>query len=132
MSTNIWNFAHPLRTGHINLVTPAEFFGTVIKTGHMKKTITVLVTRYRYVSKMNKIMSRGKKFHCHDEFNECRIGDKVVIKCKRGISNIKHFYVRQVVLPIGRHNYYATGFSQDEKEAMAYNEKLRREKINIY
>lgn len=41
MSSSIWNLTHPLRTGHIPLKPGAEMFGTVIRHGRMKKTVTV-------------------------------------------------------------------------------------------
>jgi hypothetical protein len=42
MSTSIWNLAHPLRTGHIPLAKSGlELFGTVIRHGRMKKTVSV-------------------------------------------------------------------------------------------
>ena len=75
-------------------------------------------------------MSRGRKFHVHDPDDYCRIGDKVVIKNFGGVSGLKHYYVRNVVLPTGRHNYYSTGFSKDEKEAIVYNENLRVDFFN--
>ena len=41
MSTSIWNLAHPLRTGFVNLKLGTEFYGTVIRHSRMKKTVTV-------------------------------------------------------------------------------------------
>ena len=42
MSSSIWNLTHPLRTGHIPLKAGGgELFGTVIRHGKMKKTVTV-------------------------------------------------------------------------------------------
>ena len=43
MSTSIWNLTHPLRTGYIPLKLGAEFYGTVIRHGRMKKTVTVSI-----------------------------------------------------------------------------------------
>ena len=42
MSYNIWNLAHPQRTGYIRLAgSGKEIFGTVIRAGKMDKTVTV-------------------------------------------------------------------------------------------
>lgn len=42
MSANIFNLAHPLRTGHIKLAASGkELFGTVINAGKNRKTVTV-------------------------------------------------------------------------------------------
>ncbi len=69
-------------------------------------------------------MSRKSKFHCHDEDEYCRSGDKVVIRyIGKKISPIKYYYVRNVVLPIGRHHAYdQKDISEYEKEQMSYNE----------
>ena len=43
MSSSIWNLTHPLRSGHIPLKqSGGELFGTVIRHGKMKKTVTVI------------------------------------------------------------------------------------------
>ncbi len=44
----------------------------------------------------------GKKFHCHDEEEYCRTGDKVVIRSCHKISNSKSYFVRNIVRPTGR------------------------------
>ena len=77
-------------------------------------------------------MSRNHKFHCHDEEEYCRSGDKVVVRQCKKISNIKYYYVRNVVLPVGRHNIYEKDISQYEKEAIKYNEELRLKENKIY
>ena len=42
MSHNIWNLAHPQRTGNLRLAPHGkEIFGTVIRHGKMNKTVTV-------------------------------------------------------------------------------------------
>jgi hypothetical protein len=44
MSSSIWNLTHPLRSGHIPLRQGGcEAFGTVIRHGRMKKTVTVSI-----------------------------------------------------------------------------------------
>ena len=40
--SNIWNLAHPLRRGNVQLASGGqELFGTVIRHGRMNKTVTV-------------------------------------------------------------------------------------------
>lgn len=42
MSSSIWNLTHPLRSGHVPLKHGGcELFGTVIRHGKMRKTVTV-------------------------------------------------------------------------------------------
>lgn len=67
----------------------------------------------------------------HDDEEYCRSGDKVVIKTCKKLSNSKYYFVRNVVLPVGRHNLYEKDMSKDEKEAMKYNEELRN-KVKVY
>jgi hypothetical protein len=90
------------------------------------------VTRYRFNTKFGKWMSRGNWFHCHDEEDYCRTGDKVVIKQCRKLTTIKHYYVRNIVLPVGRHNIYEKDLSQYEKDAIKHNEELRARKPVMY
>lgn len=49
MSSSIWNLTHPLRSGHVKIKhSGAELFGTVIRHGRMKKTVTVSInTNYK-------------------------------------------------------------------------------------
>lgn len=83
------------------------------------------MTRYSFNQKFSLWSSRNCKFHVHDEEGYCRTGDKVVIRQCRKLSNIKYYYVRNVVLPVGRHNIYEKDISQYEREAIKYNEDLR-------
>jgi hypothetical protein len=53
-----------------------------------------------------------------------------VIRQCRKISPIKFYYVRNIVLPTGRHNIYEKDLTEYEKEAISFNEKLR-EKIKF-
>ena len=45
--SSIWNLTNSLRTGHYNLLSSGrELFGTVIKDGLNKKTVTVISYLY--------------------------------------------------------------------------------------
>ncbi len=57
----------------------------------MDKTITVLVERRVTHPLYGKIVKRSTKLHAHDEKNECRMGDKVVISETRPLSKNKSF-----------------------------------------
>ena len=57
----------------------------------------------------------------HDEEEYCKTGDKVVIRYCRKLSNLKYYYVRNIVLATGRHNIYEEDLSKYEKEAIKYN-----------
>ena len=55
----------------------------------MDKTVTVLVERKVKHPLIGKVVRRSKKFHAHDENNECHEGDLVVIQESRPISKTK-------------------------------------------
>ena len=128
---SIWNLKDTLRVGYNRLSqTCNERFGTVVRSGKMDKTVGVLIERWRFNHHYRKLQRSTKLFHCHDEDNYCVTGDKVVIKYCGHVSPIKHHYVRSVVLPIGRNNSYSLNVSQDEINAMKYNEGLREKLKN--
>ncbi|GBG15270.1 small subunit ribosomal protein S17 [Novimethylophilus kurashikiensis] len=63
----------------------------------MDKTVTVLVERSVKHPLYGKIVRRSNKFHAHDENNECREGDVVVIEEGRPMSRTKSWYVSKIV-----------------------------------
>ena len=65
-------------------------------------------------------MTKGRNFHCHDEEEYCRTGDKVIISQCRKLSKSKNFYIRNIVLAAGRQNFYTKDMSTYEKDAIKY------------
>jgi len=63
----------------------------------MDKTVTVLVERKVKHPLLGKVIRRSKKFHAHDENNECHEGDLVVIQECRPLSKTKTWSVSKVV-----------------------------------
>jgi small subunit ribosomal protein S17 len=63
----------------------------------MDKTVTVLVERRVKHPIMGKIIRLSKKYHAHDEKNECREGDLVEITEGRPISKTKSWSVAKLV-----------------------------------
>ncbi|OGV74664.1 MAG: 30S ribosomal protein S17 [Methylophilales bacterium RIFCSPHIGHO2_02_FULL_57_10] len=63
----------------------------------MDKTVTVLVERSVKHPLYGKVMRRSNKFHAHDESNECREGDLVVIEEGRPLSRTKTWRVSRIV-----------------------------------
>ena len=57
------------------------------------KTIVVKVETSRQHPKYKKRFMVNTKFHAHDEKNEYKIGDKVIIEESRPLSRDKHFVV---------------------------------------
>lgn len=63
----------------------------------MDKTVTVLVERKVKHPLIGKVVRRSKKFHAHDENNECHEGDLVVIEESRPLSKTKAWRVSRIV-----------------------------------
>ncbi len=63
----------------------------------MDKTVTVLVERRVKHPLYGKVIRRSKKYHAHDETNQYRIGDVVVIEECRPISKTKAWKVTRLV-----------------------------------
>jgi small subunit ribosomal protein S17 len=63
----------------------------------MDKTVTVLVERKVKHPLIGKVVRRSNKFHAHDENNECKEGDLVIIEESRPLSKTKTWKVSKVV-----------------------------------
>lgn len=63
----------------------------------MDKTVTVLVERKVKHPVYGKIVRRSNKFHAHDENNEFKVGDTVVISESRPLSKTKSWVVTALV-----------------------------------
>lgn len=59
----------------------------------MNKTITVEVVRTVRHRRYHKFVTRRKKYHAHDENNECKVDDVVVIEESRPLSKTKRWVV---------------------------------------
>ena len=70
--------------------------GTVV-SDKMDKTITVIVETKKTHPLYGKRVKYSKKFKAHDENNEAKIGDKVVIMETRPLSATKRFRLGEIV-----------------------------------
>ena len=70
--------------------------GTVV-SDKMDKTITVMVETKKTHPLYGKRVKYSKKFKAHDENNEARIGDKVVIMETRPLSKDKYNRLVRIV-----------------------------------
>ena len=61
------------------------------------RTVTVLVERRVTHKLYGKIVTRSKKYHAHDEANECKEGDLVAIEECRPISRTKNWRVAKLL-----------------------------------
>ena len=69
----------------------------VVSSNKMEKTITVSVVRKLKHPKYGKFLKKTKKFHAHDEKNECNIGDTVKIMETRTLSATKRWRLLEIV-----------------------------------
>ena len=70
--------------------------GTVT-SDKMDKTVTVLVERRVKHPLYGKYVVESKKYHDHDEANECGVGDKVEIAETRPLSKTKSWKVTRIL-----------------------------------
>ena len=69
----------------------------VVFSNKMDKTITVAVKWKEKHPMYGKFVSKTKKFHVHDEKNECNIGDTVKIMETRPLSKSKRWRLVQIM-----------------------------------
>jgi small subunit ribosomal protein S17 len=62
----------------------------------MDKTVTVLVERQVMHPVIGKVVNRNRKYHAHNEGNDAKMGDKVVIEECAPISKTKAWKVAKV------------------------------------
>ncbi|THB80377.1 MAG: 30S ribosomal protein S17 [Desulfobacteraceae bacterium] len=73
-----------------------ELMGLIV-SNKMEKSVVVQVERYVQHKIYKKFIKRYKKYHAHDERNECQIGDQVRIIETRPLSKLKRFRVVEIV-----------------------------------
>jgi small subunit ribosomal protein S17 len=69
----------------------------VVVSDKMNKTITVEVERRVPHPRFKKIIRMTSKFYAHDEKEEAKIGDKVLISETRPISKLKRWNLEEVL-----------------------------------
>ena len=68
----------------------------VVVSDAMNKTVVVQAERRITHPVYGKIMRRSKKYYAHDEKNEAKKGDKVVIAETRPLSKSKHWRLVEI------------------------------------
>lgn len=69
----------------------------IVVSDKMNQTIVVSVERLYAHPLYKKYIRRRKKYHVHDEANECNIGDRVRIVETRPISKTKHWRLASIL-----------------------------------
>jgi small subunit ribosomal protein S17 len=72
---------------------PKRVMQGVVVSDKMDKTIVVKVERRYQHPIYKKYIRRSKKYHAHDENNQCKIGDTVSIRECRPLSKLKRWEV---------------------------------------
>ena len=69
----------------------------VVYSNKMDKSITVAVKWTEKHPMYGKFVNKTKKFHAHDEKNECNIGDTVRIMETRPLSKTKRWRLVEII-----------------------------------
>jgi small subunit ribosomal protein S17 len=70
--------------------------GTVV-SNKMDKTVVVSVERKFIHRTFKKVVKRTRKFRCHDEKNECSVGDFISMREVRPLSKTKRWNLEKVL-----------------------------------
>jgi small subunit ribosomal protein S17 len=73
-----------------------ELIGLIV-SDKMDKSVVVQVERYIQHRVYKKYIKSYKRYHAHDEKNECGIGDQVRIIETRPLSKLKRFRVSEII-----------------------------------
>lgn len=69
----------------------------VVFSNKMEKSITVAVKWKEKHPIYGKFVNKTKKYHAHDEKNECNIGDTVRIMETRPLSKLKRWRLTEII-----------------------------------
>ncbi|MBO7161100.1 MAG: 30S ribosomal protein S17 [Paludibacteraceae bacterium] len=69
----------------------------IVSSNKMDKTITVAVKWKEKHPIYGKFVNKTKKYHAHDEKNECGIGDTVRIMETRPLSKLKRWRLIEII-----------------------------------
>lgn len=69
----------------------------VVFSNKMEKTITIAVKWKEKHPIYGKFVNKTKKYHAHDEKNECNIGDTVKVMETRPLSKLKRWRLVEII-----------------------------------
>jgi small subunit ribosomal protein S17 len=69
----------------------------VVVSDKMTKTRVVMIERVYRHPRYERVVTRAERFKAHDETNQSRVGDRVVIEETRPLSKDKRWRIRQIV-----------------------------------
>ena len=88
--TNLKSKTHSTSSGSAKI---KRTFEGIVMSDKSDKTVVVRIDRVKMHSKYHKRYTVSKNFKAHDEKNEYKIGDKVIIQECRPLSKDKHWRV---------------------------------------
>jgi small subunit ribosomal protein S17 len=68
-----------------------------VVSNKMQKTIVVAIDRLLRHPRYDRVIKRTSKLYAHDEKNQCRIGDKVLVMETRPLSKLKRWRLVEVL-----------------------------------
>ena len=77
-------------------MTLKEKVGVVVST-KMQKTIVVLVENKFRHPRYSKTVVKTKRYLAHDETNQAKLGDRVLLSQSRPFSRHKHWILKQIL-----------------------------------
>lgn len=69
----------------------------MVVSNKMDKTVVVQVERKFIHRTFKKVVKRTKKFRCHDEKNQCSIGDFISMRSVRPLSKTKRWNLVKIL-----------------------------------
>jgi len=69
----------------------------IVVSDKSDKTVVVAVERLKRHPLYGRVQRVTKKFHAHDEKNECHVGDRVELTECRPLSRLKRWRVSQIL-----------------------------------
>ena len=69
----------------------------MVVSDKMDKTVVVAVANTVVHRLYHRYMNRTSRFTAHDEANECRVGDRVLLVSSRPLSKHKRWRVREIL-----------------------------------
>jgi small subunit ribosomal protein S17 len=89
----------------------------IVTSNRMQKTVVVSIEQTVMHPKYKKYLRRRTKVKAHDEKNECRIGDRVLLIETRPLSREKRWRVAQIVQRSAQPEVEAEGAAAAEEKA---------------
>lgn len=68
----------------------------IVVSDQMDKTIVVSIENRTTHKRYGKIIAKTKRYKVHDEQNECKVGDYILIKETRPLSKTKRWTLKEI------------------------------------